>query len=249
VADGIYHPAVFFAQSGYFVVVGISDGTINEWPAYNPYQSPTTRGNEPHTSAITALAHNHAPDRNDMVLASGSSRINIDPDENNFVLDGHLGFIAALDFATEFDLLASGGDDGLVNIWQISSRTVWRNFRGHVGRVTAVAFSPDDAWLASAGAEGLVRLWRLRLPTAEDISLAELACQQIHRNLTWEEWQLYVNRPLYRPTCPNLPVSPSVPPEALAAQTNSALSSLDISIIVLSFSGLFITWQRQRYRV
>jgi WD40 repeat protein len=182
-------------------------------------------------------------------LASGSSRINIDPDENNFVLDGHLGFIAALDFATEFDLLASGGDDGLVNIWQISSRTVWRSFRGHVGRVTAVAFSPDDAWLASAGAEGLVRLWRLRLPNAENISLAELACQQIHRNLTWEEWQLYVNRPLYRPTCPNLPVSPSVPPEALAAQTNSALSSLDISIIVLSFSGLFITWQRQRYRV
>ena len=215
-ADGTSHPVTFFAQGGYLILVGHPDSSIQQWPVFNPFQTPTARASSGHDSAaITALAHNHAANLSDMILASGSTTIYIDYNNNNFTLSAHFGLITSLDFATAYNILASGGSEGLVYLWRIPFQMPQHAFRGHVGAIKAVDFSPDDRWLGSAGSDGLIRLWRLWLPAQNDQPLAVLVCQQIHRNLTWEEWQLYINRPLYHRTCENLPVHPSVPSEAI----------------------------------
>jgi len=78
----------------------------------------------------------------------------------------------------------------LAEIWQPSSIVV------------SATFSPDGRRVGMAGGynnEIRVVLWH-----PEDL-IAE-ACSRLTRNLTREEWRLYLGDEPYRPTCPNLPV-------------------------------------------
>lgn len=56
-------------------------------------------------------------------------------------------------------ILASGGADRLVKLWDASSGELVRTYRGHRDFVSAVAFSPDGKYLASGSHDGQVRIW------------------------------------------------------------------------------------------
>ncbi len=58
-------------------------------------------------------------------------------------------------------LLASGGLDGTVRLWDVETRTQIRALTGHTGAVRSVSFSPvrDSKMLASGEWDGTVRLW------------------------------------------------------------------------------------------
>ncbi len=65
-------------------------------------------------------------------------------------------------FSLDGALVAAGGSDGLVRVWQVSDGTLLRELEGHAGPAWAnVAFSPDGAWLASGGMDLALRLWPL----------------------------------------------------------------------------------------
>jgi WD40 repeat protein len=57
-------------------------------------------------------------------------------------------------------LVAAGGLDGLVTVWEVATRRV-RTFAGHTRPVSAVAFAPDGQTLASGGGDDTLRLWDL----------------------------------------------------------------------------------------
>jgi WD40 repeat protein len=70
--------------------------------------------------------------------------------------------VRALAFSPQGRWLATGGQDGLVRLWELAGGRE-AGFRGrHTDPVEAVAFSPDEEWLASAGLDGLIRVWELR---------------------------------------------------------------------------------------
>ena len=71
---------------------------------------------------------------------------------------GHPGPVFALAYAPN-GLLASGGWDGTVRLWQLSQGTATDVLRGHLGSVRALAFLADGAMLVSVGRDRTVRVW------------------------------------------------------------------------------------------
>jgi len=73
----------------------------------------------------------------------------------------HRNWVTAIAFDHGGDLLASGGVDGSVRVWDARHRRrrPLREFVARVGTVRSVVFSPDDAMVATAGTTGL-GLWK-----------------------------------------------------------------------------------------
>jgi hypothetical protein len=73
----------------------------------------------------------------------------------------NVGRLFAVAFSPDGRLLAGGGWDGSVRLWDVTTGKELLRLDRHRGPVRRVVFSPDGKWLASAGRPPGLCLWRL----------------------------------------------------------------------------------------
>jgi WD40 repeat protein len=74
-------------------------------------------------------------------------------------LPGHDGGSRCVAFASDGRVLATGGDDGLVRLWEVHSGLERVALEWHLDSVCSVAFAPDGLTLASGSFDGTIKLW------------------------------------------------------------------------------------------
>jgi WD40 repeat protein len=74
---------------------------------------------------------------------------------------GHEGTVLALAVSPDSRMLATGGDDRMIRLWEIPSGRPLAQWEGHEGGVTALAFRVDGRGLVSGASDGLLKLWDL----------------------------------------------------------------------------------------
>jgi WD40 repeat protein len=65
----------------------------------------------------------------------------------------------ALAVASSGRIIATGGDDGLVDLWSSDGRRL--RVLDHGGDITSAAFSPDERMLVTSSADGTAHIWRV----------------------------------------------------------------------------------------
>ncbi len=74
-------------------------------------------------------------------------------------LIGHQGQVYCTDFSFNSQVLATGGSDGIIRLWNVESGKIIRELHGHTPDVNTLQFYPDGRKLLSAGGDGTTRLW------------------------------------------------------------------------------------------
>ena len=74
-------------------------------------------------------------------------------------IDAHQGWIRSLDVSPDQKLLATGGNDHVVRIWDVGSGQIRQTCAGHDRHVYSVLFSPDGKLLFSGDLRGAVKRW------------------------------------------------------------------------------------------
>lgn len=152
--------AVSLALAGSRAVTGHVDGAVVIWDYDKAEKVAQFKRNDAEVWSVTFAG---SPNR--IAASSHDWKVTLwdaaNPSTPVHVLDAHDNAAQAVAFFASANgpMLATGGADKTVKLWNLDSMDQVRRYRGHRDFVTALAFSPNGRMLASAGLDGSIRLW------------------------------------------------------------------------------------------
>ncbi|KDR74842.1 hypothetical protein GALMADRAFT_70215 [Galerina marginata CBS 339.88] len=165
--EGSYISSVDFSNDGAFLGVGQGNGDVELWDVETARKLRTMSGHQGQIATLSWYQH---------ILSSGCSDGSIwhhdvrVPRHKVMELLGHTGEICGLKWRADGELLASGGNDNVVNIWDGRLGDVGEGARGsakwtkrnHTAAVKAIAWCPwQPSLLASGGGtnDATINIW------------------------------------------------------------------------------------------
>ncbi|XP_038981455.1 cell division cycle 20.2, cofactor of APC complex-like [Phoenix dactylifera] len=160
------HPtSVAWSGDGKRLAVGFASSRIELWDVASSRQVRILEG---HTSRVGSLSWNQN------ILTSGSLEASIINHDVRSIgrsvtrLQGHTDEVCGLRWSGAGDLLASGGNDNLVHVWESSSMgssKYLHKFTDHCAAVRALAWCPFQSNILASGggtADRCIKIWNAR---------------------------------------------------------------------------------------
>ncbi len=111
-----------------------------------------------HNDRVVVL--DFSPGGDSLAVATWAGDVGIwDLNRSDLRLLGNAGRVGALAFSSNGRLVATGGRDGIVRLWNTETGVLEKQLQGHTGQVNDVHFSRDGRLLASTGHADTVRIW------------------------------------------------------------------------------------------
>jgi WD40 repeat protein len=147
--------------NGQYLLSGDDGGTVAVWNLTMSKQPIATYCNNNSILSVAAspnLSQIASGDKNRKLQlrrreAIGTSLQELRPDAN--------GYVCAVEFSHDGKILASGGADRQIRLWNTDTGKIIYTFDGHLESVTAIQFMPNGKILISTGADRTIRFWDL----------------------------------------------------------------------------------------
>lgn len=103
-----------------------------------------------------------SPDGKLLAVAAGESVHIFDPNSLQEIYKLYPGvWTPGIAFSPNSDLIATGGRDGYINLWDTQTGEKRFSIEAHRKGVNSLTFSPQDQLLASGGNDAVARLWEI----------------------------------------------------------------------------------------
>lgn len=176
--------SVSWSERGHFLAVGTHQGLVQIWDASSEKKVSTLRG---HTMRVGSLSWNGD------VLCSGSRDHNIFQWDHRAPQDGpvkkyigHTQEVCGLRWSHDHQLLASGGNDNKLLVWNQSSAVPLQKYSEHSAAIKAITWSPHQHGILASGggtADKTIRFWNtLTGQPLQSIDTGSQVC-----NLAWSK--------------------------------------------------------------
>ncbi|MCI4390809.1 hypothetical protein PGIGA_G00127220 [Pangasianodon gigas] len=176
--------SVGWSERGNLVAVGTHKGFVQIWDAAAGKKLSVLEG---HTARVGALAWNvdqlSSGSRDRLILQRD---IRAPPLQSERRLQGHRQEVCGLKWSTDHQLLASGGNDNKLLVWNHSSVLPMQQYTEHSAAVKAISWSPHQHGLLASGggtADRCIRFWNTL--TGQPLQCTDTGSQVC--NLAWSK--------------------------------------------------------------